>query len=498
LSAVEGLSAVTPALTPYVVPASLLLLALLFLIQRKGTGSISTLFGPVMLLWFVCLGLLGLYGIVRNPVILQALNPYFAIRFVAQNGTAAFFIFGSIFLAVTGAEMLYTDIGHFGKSSIRVAWLSVAFPTLILNYLGQSAMLMVSPPGSNSSMFYNLCPPELLIPMIVLATAATIIASQAVISGMFSLARQAIQLDYWPRLRQVHTSKLKAGQVYVPFVNFMLFLGTVSLVLFFKKSERLASAYGIAVSADMIITTSLITYLSWKRWKRGRVFAICFALLYIPIDLGFFSANIAKVATGGWVVVAISIILHVIMSTWRKGRQVLQKNVEGQSLATDLFIHSVQNDKPLRVPGIAVFLTGNKAGTPRSLLHNFKHNKIIHETVIIVTIVFEEVPYVEAENRYQYENLGAGIHRLDLHYGFFESPDVPASLKSIPMPGIEFKPMQVTYFLGRESLVVTGMRSMARWRKRIFRFLSMNAVDASEYFQLPSNRVVEVGLQVEM
>lgn len=497
LSAVEGLNAVTPRLAPYVVPAALAVLALLSLIQRRGTGSLSMFFGPIMVLWFIALGLFGLLAVVRFPAVLSAFNPLSALEFFVHHGYSGFFILGSIFLAVTGAEVLYADIGHFGKRPIRLAWLFAAFPCLALNYLGQSAVLLEGRQGE-MTLFYALFPRPLLIPMIILATAATIIASQAVLSGMFSLARQANHLDYWPRLRQVHTSAAQAGQVYVPFVNIMLFLGTALLVLFFKESGKLAAAYGIAVSATMLLTTGLIISLSWTRWKRGRFLAVALALVFLPIDMGFFLANLAKAASGGWIVLAMSVGLFVIMFTWRKGRQILRERVASQSLDTDHFVRSLGKEGPIRVPGTAVFLTGNRVGTPRSLLHNFKHNRIVHERVIILSVVFEEVPYVEPGNRLVYSELGAGLHRADLHYGFFENPDVPEALKALPIPGFEFKPLQATYFVGRESLLVTPLPSMRRWRKRLFRFLSTNALDASEYFRLPSNRVVEIGLQVEI
>ncbi|MFH0919491.1 MAG: potassium transporter Kup [Fibrobacterota bacterium] len=497
LSAVEGLTAVNPAFGAYIIPVSLGVLALLFIIQSKGTGNISIFFGPVMLLWFLTLAVLGVSGIVRHPGILFALNPFYALQFLVHNGKAAFFILGSVFLAVTGAEMLYTDIGHFGKSPIRFAWLLLAFPALILNYLGQSALLLAGKTG-DTPVFYSLCPSGLLLPLILLATTATIIASQAVISGMFSLTRQAIHLDYWPRLRQIHTSVIKVGQVYIPFINFMLFAGTVALVLYFRQSGGLASAYGIAVSADMIITTGLITYIAWKRWKYGRWVALGMILVFAPIDFGFLAANAAKVASGGWVVLVIFLVLYLLMSTWRRGRRILRKRTQNQSLDIGLFVKSVSSDSPTRVPGVAVFLTGNSQGTPRSLLHNFKHNKIIHEMVFLVSVIFEEVPSVEPQERIRHRALGEGFHRVDLHYGFFESADVPATLQKINIPGFAFKPLQVTYFVGRESLVITRLRTMQGWRKRIFRFLSMNALDASEYFKLPPNRVVEIGLQVEM
>lgn len=497
LSAVEGLNAVTPHLTPFVVPVALAVLAFLFLIQSKGTGRISFFYGPVMFLWFAVLGVLGAAAVLRYPGILPALNPLSALRFFADTPRTAFFILGSVFLAVTGAEVLYTDIGHFGKRPIRIAWLLVAFPALCLNYLGQSARLLCAGPG-DAPLFYAVVPQQFLIPMVVLSTAATVIASQAVISGMFSLARQAVRLGFWPRLRQIHTSAALAGQVYVPFINGMLFLGAVGLVLFFGKSARLASAYGIAVSVDMLITTCLITYLAWTSWTHGRWIAVGMVVLFLPFDLGFFSANVFKIASGGWIVIVFSAILYLIMSTWRKGRLVLHERSESQSLAAPLFVSSVRDDKPIRVPGVAVFLSGSRGGTPRSLLHNFKHNKIIHETVLIVTVVFDEVPYVEADRRLRYEALGEGIHSAELHYGFFENADVPAALARFPIPGIQFKAMNTTYFLGRESLVVTPLPTMASWRKRVFRFLSMNALDASEYFRLPPNRVVEIGLQVEL
>jgi KUP system potassium uptake protein len=497
LSAVEGLSVVTPALEPFIIPISLLILAGLFALQSRGTAKIGALFGPVLLVWFVSIAVLGLAAILKYPAILESLNPVYAVQMLSALGWKSYALLATAFLAITGVEVLYADMGHFGKSPIRTVWFTIVFPALILNYMGQGAHLLQSPTVT-SNLFYQLAPSWFLVPTIILATLATIIASQAVITGMFSIAKQSVQLGFWPRVKIKYTSLANIGQVYVPFINVVLFVSTVLLVLYFKHSGNFASAYGIAVSTTMLITTALIFVIARSLWPKIPAF------LLMPLFTGFlmlhvllFAANMTKLLSGGWVVVLISIIVVVLMTSWLKGRALLGKKTESESLPFSNFVADILAQHPPRVRGTAIFLAGSAQSTPRALLHNFKHNQALHERIIVLTVLNEEVPFVAEENRVQLKDLGSGIYRLYCTFGFMETPDLPSVLRTVAIDGQKIDPMQVSYFLGKELLVISKTSTMPVWRKRIFAFLSRNSTGASSFFKLPPNRVVEFGSQIE-
>ncbi|MEI6218290.1 MAG: potassium transporter Kup, partial [bacterium] len=497
LSAIEGLNVATNQAQDYVIPLTVVVLLCLFLLQRRGTAAVGSLFGPVILVWFATIAVLGMRAIVSHPAVLQAVLPSYAVAFFLENGRHGFWILGFVFLALTGAEMLYADLGHFGTAPITRAWLFIVFPALLLNYFGQGAYLLANPTGVEN-LFYRLAPSWMLYPLVILATMATVVASQAVISGAFSMARQAMQLGFWPRMQVIHTSSSKMGQVYLPFVNWALLVGTVVLVLAFRKSGNLASAYGIAVSTQMLITTGLIAVIIRKIWKIESSLIFLVPLLFMVVDLAFFGSNVIKIFKGGWIVLLVAGALFIMMATWRKGRALLAGQAADDAIGVEAFIADVNKRKPTRVPGIAVFFSSDPSGTPRALLHNYKHNTVIHDRNVILSVRTEEHPFVSITDRLQIENLGSGFYRAIVRYGFSETPDVPASLKLAPESEIKFEPIQTTFFLGRESLVFTRRRTMASWRKSLFGHMSRNALDATRFFQLPVNRVVELGLQVEL
>ncbi|MDD5674750.1 MAG: KUP/HAK/KT family potassium transporter [Chitinivibrionales bacterium] len=499
MSAIEGLDVATPFFKPFILPLSILVLVVLFFMQKRGTQNIGVVFGPVLFLWFITIGTLGFVQILRCPAILLAINPFYAVNFFFHNGLHGFFMLGYVFLTVTGAEVLYADIGHFGTHPIRQAWYFVVFPALILNYAGQGAYLLHAgsiPPH----LFYALCPSWFLLPCVAIATAATVIASQAVISGTFSLFRQAVGLGYWPRIRIIHTSQSRIGQVYLPFVNIMLLVGTLMLILYFKESGKLAVAYGIAVSATMLITTFLSLYLSSTVWRLPRALRIVFYAVIIPVDVAFFIANLIKIPSGGWVVVLIAVAVYVSMTTWIRGRTILRKQVEAAELSLSTFIKDIVLSKPIRVPGVAIFLSGSVSGVPRALLHNFKHNKILHQKTVILAVLIEDIPQVPLGDRMLHKNLGEGIYQVVLRFGFGETANVPEALtlSEIAIPDLIFDPMNTTYFLGKESLITTDAPTMAPWRKKLFQSMAQNSLNASAFFVLPPNRVVELGVQVEL
>ncbi|MDD4871104.1 MAG: potassium transporter Kup [Kiritimatiellae bacterium] len=497
LSAVEGLNVATSVFQSSIVPISIVILTLLFFFQHRGTARIGYVFGPILLVWFFVLSVLGIISIIKAPEILAAVNPYYAVNFFAENKWQGFSVLGIVFLALTGGEALYADMGHFGKTPIRFGWFTVVLPSLLLNYFGQGAHLLRRPDVVDN-LFFQLAPSWALYPMVVLATTATIIASQAIISGAFSVSRQAVQLGFLPRMAVIHTSDEKIGQVYIPIVNWILFVGTISLIIGFRESSNLASAYGVAVSADMVITTIFTAFVAQKLWSIKKSVVIIVAGLFLLIDLSFFSSNVTKLTSGAWVPLALSGIVFVLIKTWKQGRDILRKNFEAQALDIQLFVHDLKERKPTRVPGVAVFLTGNATGTPRTLLHNFKHNKIIHEHTVLLTVKTEEIPYVRPDERIEFESIGAGMYRIQLKYGFSEDPDIPEALQKIDTGDLRFEPMRTTYFLGRETLLISGRSKMAKWRKKLFAYLSHNAFDATGFFHLPPNRVIELGLQVEL
>ncbi len=500
LSAVEGLTTITPQLESFVVPITLVIITLLFINQRRGTASLGKIFGPVMLVWFSVLGLLGIMAIIKEPKVLLAFNPWYGIQFFWVNELTGFKVLGSVFLVITGGEALYVDMGHFGRNPIRNAWFTIAFPGLLLNYLGQGAVL-IKTPDAVESLFYRLAPTWALWPVIILATIATVIASQAVISGTYSLAKQAIQLGLIPRLKIVQTSEEFIGQIYLPAINWLLFAISTGLVLNFKNSSNLAAAYGVAVSSSMLITSVLMTQVASTVWHWRPLTAIGFWLLFIIPDLAFSISNMMKFVSGGWIPIVMALILYLIMTTWESGRDLMNTNISGQALPVELFLKDIVEKKPTRVPGTAVFLTGSGVGIPRTLLHNLIHNKILHETIILLTVKTQRFPYVPADQRVQLEELGHGLFRMKLAFGFHEVPNLSGALKGVDVGGKKIKVMNTTFFLGRENLIVNRNKSQPYfpyWRRFLYSILFRNAYDAATFFNIPPNRVVELGRQIEI
>ena len=501
LSAVEGLNIATPIFQKYIIYITMVILAVLFFIQKRGSSGIGKVFGPVMVVWFVTLAVLGIASIASAPEVLAAVNPYYAFHMLLNNTGTAFLIMGAAFLAVTGGEVLYADMGHFGKTPIRINWYCLVFPALILNYFGQGAYLLHHPDGVEN-LFYRLTPSALLYPMIALSTAATVIAAQAVITGMFSLGRQAIQLGLWPRMTVIHTSEETIGQIYMPEVNWTLFLGTMILVLIFKTSEAMAGAYGTAVAGTMMITGIIAIFSVPKLWnsRLKRNAAIVLLICLLLIDFAFFVANSFKILHGGWIPLMLGIITCLLSIVWQRGRKVLRERIAKESMSLELFAKSLHSSPPVQVRGTAAFLTGNQ-GVPRILLHNLKHNKVLHEKTIILNISTSNVPFVPEEERAEYKELDSklGLYGITLNYGFCETPDVPSALKKQHIPNLELKKVTISYFIGKESLVVsTRKKQLFKWEKKIFLFMSRNAHDVTSFFCLPPNQVTEFGIQVEL
>jgi KUP system potassium uptake protein len=496
LSAIEGLEIATPFFKPYIIPLTLVILVMLFLFQRRGTAGVGAVFGPVILVWFGLLAVLGVGGIVREPSVLRAVNPMYAVHFFAQNGFRGFLVLGAVFLVATGGEALYADLGHFGERPIQIDWFSVVAPSLILNYFGQGALLIRNPAAAHNP-FYLLAPTWALYPLVVLATFATVIASQAIISGVFSLTRQAIQLGYLPRMEIIHTSHAESGQIYLPAVNRALMVATMVLVVGFRTSTNLASAYGIAVSSTMVITTLLTYFVSREvlGWGVGRATFVTTAFLIV--DFAFFGANLAKIADGGWFPLLIASLVFTVMMTWRRGREILNERLREGSLSIELFLESLRKSPPVRVPGTAVFMTRNDDGIPAALLHSLKHYKVLHESVVLLSVLSEEVSQVQEEERHSVTSLGDGLFRIIVRFGFMEEPLIPPFLERIETTNLHFDPAQTSYFLGRETLIVTDRPGMAKWREHLFASMARNASSASRFFDLPPNRVVELGSQIE-
>ena len=495
LSAVEGLKVISPVFEGAVVPIALAVLLALFLVQYRGTERIGAMFGPVMVLWFTVLGVLGIMEIIHNPSVLVALSPLHAIAFCAHYKLAAFIAFGSVVLAVTGAEALYADMGHFGRRPIQLAWLFFVLPALALNYFGQGALLLRDPAALENP-FFLMAPEWLRLPLVILATAASIIASQSMISGAYSIARQCVQLGYAPRLEVRHTSGTEEGQIYLPQVNAALLIGVVILVLAFKNSDSLAAAYGLAVTGTFLCT-SCLAFVVFKRkfgWPLPLVLAV-FVPLWL-LDLTFFAASALKIPEGGYVPLILGIGGFVLMTTWHRGRELLFARFRQDSLPLKSYIARLPQSRTIRVPGIAVFMTGQADFLPGALLHNLKHNKVLHENVLFVTVLNEDIPQVSAERRREVSELAPNIHRVILRYGFQESPHIPRALETLRDIGIPFEPMQVSYFLGRETVVQAAVPKMRRWRQWLFTLMSRNAVPATEFFRIPSDRVVELGVRV--
>ena len=497
LGAVEGLSVATPLFDPFIVPLSVGILVVLFVVQKFGTHRVGRLFGPVMVLWFVTIAALGIRWIVRAPAVLGAVDPRHALRFFSAHGMTGFAVLGAVFLVVTGGEALYADMGHFGKRPIRLAWFALVLPSLLLNYFGQGAQLMITPAAAEQP-FFMMAPAWALYPLVALATAAAIIASQALISGAFSLTRQAIQLGYAPRLDVEHTSSMEMGQVYVPQVNAALAAGTILIVVGFSSSNALGAAYGIAVTMTMVITALLLHVVATERWRWPVALATCVTTLFLSVDLSFFGANLLKVFHGGWLPLVVGALIFTLMTTWKTGRRIMAERVNARALPLEDFMAAVTSQPPIRVPGTAVFMTAQPRGTPPALAHNLRYNKILHEHVIVLTVSTAQTPYVGPEDQIAVNALGHGVFYVRIQYGFMQDPDVPETLMRARDAGAELDANDLTYFLGRETIIVTRRPGMAMWREKLFVLMSRNAVRATAYFRLPPERVVELGVQVEM
>jgi KUP system potassium uptake protein len=498
LSAVEGLEVGTQAFKPYVVPIATGVLVALFVIQRHGTGVVGLFFGPVCVVWFLSLAAVGVWNIARAPEILAALDPRHALHFATAHGWASFIVLSSVLLAVTGAEALYADLGHFGKRAIRVAWFGMAAPGLVLNYFGQGALLLVEP-AAITNPFYLAYPAWALYPMVVLATAATVIASQATISGAYSMTQQAIQLGYLPRMSIFHTSARTMGQIYIPAVNWLLLVVVAAAVIGFGSSSRLASAYGVAVMGTMVVTTLLTFFVVRFDWRYPLWLCVLATGFFLAIDVSFFAAAMHKVLDGGWFPLALGAVTFTIMVTWRRGRELLAQNLRSGSPPLREFLQSLFRSPPPRVPGTAVFLTSTQDATPNALLHSLKHYKVLHEQIVFLTVEFREVPWVDADGRLDCQRLDGNSWRVAARYGFLEEPDVGHALELCGPHGLQLEPMEVSYFLSREKVVPgEGGEGMARWRDRLFAAMARNAGSATDYFNIPANRVVELGTRIEI
>jgi KUP system potassium uptake protein len=495
LSAVEGIEVSAPELRQYVLPISILVIVILFAVQWRGTGSVGRVFGPIMAVWFLSIGLLGVWEIVQHPFVLLALSPSYAATLCWHHGVLAFVVLGSVVLCVTGAEALYADMGHFGRQSIRMAWLYLVLPSLVLNYFGQGALLIAEPEAA-ANPFFLLGPHWTSMPMVILATAATVIASQAMISGAYSMARQCVQLGFLPRLTVRHTSNLEEGQIYLPQVNGIMLIGVTILVLAFKTSDNLAAAYGIAVTGTFLCTSILATVVFRREFHWSRLTAVTVFGFFFVVDLLYFTSNLLKVPEGGWVPLVLGIALMAIMTTWKRGRDLLLARWRHDSLPLPPFLTRLPQSRTIRVPGMAVFLTGTPDYVPTSLLHNLKHNKVLHERVLFVTVQNVDVPEAGADRRMDVAELAPGIHRVILRYGFMESPNIPRALQDLNEAGVAFDPMQASYFLGRDVLVPATVPKLPWWRHWLFLVLARNAVPATEFFRIPYDRVVELGVRV--
>jgi len=498
LSAVEGLDAATPIFTPYVVPITIGILIGLFLIQSHGTGGVGKIFGPVTGVWFATIGLLGGLEIARYPAVLEAVNPWHAVEFFRANGWPGYFILGTVVLAITGGESLYVDLGHFGRRPIRIVWFVVVMPALLLNYFGQGALLMNEPEAAVHP-FFLLAPTWALYPLVGLATCATVIASQAVITGAFSITMQAVQFGFLPRLRITHTSSREFGQIYIPSINWALMVACIALVIGFGASSNLAAAYGVAVISTMTITSVMFFVVAYQRWQWNLGLVVALVGVFLVIDLSFLGANLVKVPHGGWFPLVVAASIFAVMTTWKKGRRALTQVLLANALPIEQFLQDIKRNPPLRVPGTAVFMNGNVTGAPSALLHNVRHNSVLHERNVILTATTQQTPRVEPEDRVRVEPLGQGFWRVIVSYGFMEEPDVPSVIAGIREQGLELDPARLTYFLGRETLIpARHVDHLSGWREKLFVAMQRNATNATSYFRLPSNQVIELGSQVEL
>jgi KUP system potassium uptake protein len=499
LSAIEGLEVVAPGFHPYIIPITIVVLIGLFTVQKAGTAKVGQMFGPIMLAWFLVIAALGLWQILQEPSVLRAIFPTHAFRFFMTNGWMGFVVLGSVILVVTGGEALYADMGHFGLKPIRLVWFTFVCPALLLNYFGQGAFLLHTPAGRENP-FFLMAPSWSRYPLIALATVAASIASQAVISGAYSLTRQAVQLGYLPRIRIRHTSAREMGQIYIASVNWILMFAAIALVLVFKESSNLAAAYGVSVTMTMLITTLILAVVERERWKWPMWVIVLQLVPFMIVDFAFFGGNIIKIPEGGWVPITIAISIFTVMTTWRKGRKILSERLATQSLALEDFVRELENNRIPRVPGTAIFMSRSNEGVPTTLLHNIKHNKVVHQRTVLLTVETEERSHLSDEERFEYVDLGCGVSRLTLHFGFMEDPDIPSALERIggTTAPITFNPMATSYFLGRETLIPTKQRGMAIWREHLFASMVRNSSSASVFFSLPPNQVIELGAQVEL
>lgn len=497
LSSIEGLEVATPAVKPYVVPITLAVLAVLYLAQRRGTGGIGKWFGPIVLVWFAALAGMGVVNIIENTHILAALNPLYAFEFLRQNGWFAFVSLGAVVLALTGAEALYADMGHFGRKPVRLAWFSVVFPALALNYLGQGAMLLTKPEAVTNP-FFNQLGSWSVYPLVALATVAAVVASQATISGAFSVAQQAISLGFLPRMKIVHTSNQEKGQIYIPLINWMQFAAVVFAVVAFGSSTNLASAYGIAATATMLTTTLLTFFVVYYGWGYPLAVAVGATGFFLIFDVTLFASTSLKIVSGGWFTLAISLVLVTLMLTWRKGRELVFDNLKGHSIPVQDFFNSLFQHPPHRVSGTAVFFRAEGEGIPHAMLHNLTHNKVLHERVVLLTVRSLDIPSVASEKRIAIESLGHNCYQVDLSYGFIDERDVPVGLQGCAQHGMVFEPMETSYFIARQNIISIPGQGMATWREGLYASMARNARDAADYFKLPSNRVIELGTQVEI
>lgn len=497
LSAVEGLELITPVFSPYILPITIAILVGLFSVQKYGTDAVGKIFGPLTLFWFLTLGGLGLYNILQEPAVLMSINPYYAFQFFLNNHWNGFLVLGSVFLVVTGGEALYSDLGHFGRHPIQRAWFFVVLPCLVLNYFGQGALLTHNPLAAKNP-FFLMAPNWMLTPLVILATASTVIASQALITGVFSITMQAVQLGYIPRVLIEHTSEKEFGQIYVKSMNRMLMVACILLVFFFKTSSNLAAAYGIAVTTTMGITTILFYLVArqkwrWSRWKAGLICGF-----FLLIDLSFWGANLVKVLDGGWVPLAVGIFIFIMMTTWKKGRKLLAQRIRDEVIPLSLFLDKIDTHKPYRNPGIAIYMASGLKDTPYALIQSYEHYKSIHEHLIFLSVVTEEIPQVPQSRRVEVNSIGHGCYTVFIHYGYMERPNIPKELDGLQIGNILLNPNEATYFIGKERLFATEKPGMAIWREKLFAFQSTNAQDATTFFQLPRKRVMEIGVQVEL
>ncbi|MBC7712401.1 MAG: potassium transporter Kup [Rhizobacter sp.] len=497
LSAVEGLELITPVFSPYIIPITIAILIALFSVQKYGTELVGKIFGPLTLFWFLTLGGLGIYNILKVPDVLMAMNPYWALQFFIMNSWNGFFVLGSVFLVVTGGEALYSDLGHFGRHPIQRAWFFVVLPCLVLNYFGQGALITHNPLAVKNP-FFLMAPGWMLTPLVILATLSTVIASQALITGVFSITMQAVQLGYIPRVLIEHTSEKEFGQIYVKSMNRVLMVACILLVFFFKTSSNLAAAYGIAVTTTMAVTTILFYLVARQKWRWNKYKALFICGGFLFVDLAFWGANLAKVVDGGWVPLVVGVFIFVLMTTWKKGRKLIRQRISDEVIPLALFLDKVETQKPFRNPGIAIYMSGGVKDTPYALIQNYEHFKTLHQQLIFLSVVTEQIPCVPQSRRVEVNDIGHGCYTIFVHYGYMERPNIPKELDQLQIGDILLNPDEATYFIGKEKLFATDKPGMAIWREKLFAFQTANAQDATTFFQLPRKRVMEIGVQIEL